>query len=209
MRNALFVGFLLLMISDNRASGSVLQSRIPPDAPGLISSFGPVCVNTVEEVPNEPRSHIPEDQTPVYMHNPPVSGEHYAAWARWQIHDVAVPRGYWVHNLEHGGVAFLYRPDAPQDLIDALVRVYEAIPLDQECVDLGFSHRRVVLTADPLLDAPWAVTVSGPEYPEIGDLGVGYFIKGDCIESEQILVDFVVEHRNTAPENECEEGSYP
>ncbi len=163
------------------------------------------CVNEVEEVPNEPRVHIPEDQTPVYNHNPPVSGEHYPIWARWQIHTDPLARGYWVHNLEHGGVIFLYRPDAPQDLIDALIRVYNAIPNDDPC-----EHRRAVLTADPLLDVPWAVTVSGPEIdPEGGDLGVGYVIKADCIESEQALVDFAVQYRNHSVENICDEGFIP
>ncbi len=163
------------------------------------------CVNEVEEVPNEPRVHIPEDQTPVYNHNPPVSGEHYPIWARWQIHTDPLARGYWVHNLEHGGVIFLYRPDAPQDLIDALIRVYNAIPNDDPC-----EHRLAVLTADPLLDVPWAVTVSGPEIdPEGGDLGVGYVIKADCIESEQALVDFAVQYRNHSVENICDEGFIP
>src|SRR5262249_51881264 len=63
---------------------------------------GVPCVNTVEEVPLEARLHIPETQTPVYVHNPPVSGEHYPRWASWQIHTQTVPRGYYVHNLEHG-----------------------------------------------------------------------------------------------------------
>lgn len=163
---------------------------------------GPVCVNTVEEVPQELREHIPEDQTPVYQVNPPSSGQHYAVWARWQMYSEAVPRGYWVHNLEHGGVIFLYRPDASQDLIDALVRVFNAVPIDPAC-----KHGRVILTPDPLLDVPWAVTASGPE--GIEDLGVGYHIKSDCIESEQALVDFAVQHRNRAIEDVCADGDYP
>lgn len=166
---------------------------------------GPACVNQIQEVPNETRIHIPEDETPVYNSNPPVSGEHYPIWARWQIHTDPLPRGYWVHNLEHGAVVFLYRPDASQDLIDALIRVYNAIPNDDPC-----EHRRTLLTADPLLDVPWAVTVSGPEIdPSIGDLGVGYVIKADCIESEQALVGFAVQFRNHSAEDICDEGFIP
>jgi hypothetical protein len=159
----------------------------------------------IEEVPNEFRVHIPQDQTPVYNHNPPVSGEHYEFWGIWQIHTETLARGYWVHNLEHGGVVFLYRPDAPQDIVDALIRVYNAIPNDDPC-----EHRRAILTADPLLDAPWAVTVSGPEIdPEGGDFGVGYVIKSDCIASENALVDFAVQYRNHSAENTCDEGQIP
>jgi hypothetical protein len=165
---------------------------------------GMPCVNTIERVANEQRIHIPFDQAPRYLHNPPVSGEHYSLWARWQIYTEAVPRGFWVHNLEHGGVVFLYRPDAPQSLVDALVRVYNAIPNDGIC-----THPRALLTPDPLLDAPWAVTVSGPENPTTGELGFGYMIKAQGIESEQALVRFAVEYRNRSVEQVCDHGDYP
>src|SRR5262245_60349418 len=168
---------------------------------------GPSCVNEIEEVPNERRVHIPEDQTPVYNHNPPVSGEHYEIWGRWQIHTDPLPRGYYVHNLEHGGVVFLYRSDAPQEIIDALVRIYNALPND-DSGEPACDHPRAVLTADDLLDAPWAVTVSGPEFSE-EDLGVGYVIKSDCIASEQDLIDFAVQYRNHSVESLCDEGSVP
>jgi len=181
-----------------------------------------VCTsaNTIVEVPLECRAHIPEFlddggmNTPQYLHNPPVSGEHYPIWARWQKYTTTVPRGYWVHNLEHGGVIFLYRPDAPQSVKDALNRVYDAIRLEQDCVDQGLPHNRSILTPDPLLDVPWAVTVSGPEIqnncPDGGQPeGVGYQIKSDCVASEQALVDFAVNYRNQSIEEICDQGDYP
>jgi hypothetical protein len=160
------------------------------------------CPITIAQVPLETRVHIPEDQTPVYLHNPPVSGEHYFVWARWGVHTEMVPRGYWVHNLEHGGVIFLYRPDAQQSVVDALTDVSNSIPNDPPC-----SHGRVVMTSDPMLDVPWAVTVSGPEGE--APLGVGYQIKSDCIAAKQTLIDFAVQHRNQSAETICEEGFYP
>jgi hypothetical protein len=156
---------------------------------------------------------------PFYPHNPPIAGLHYWVWAKWGVHTEVVPRGYWVHNLEHGAVVFLYRPDAPQSIKDAIMRVYNRIPLLPDdvwpgcCADplVGTScdqnHRRVVVTADPLLDTPWAVTASGPENPYC--VGFGYYIKGDCIESEQALVDFAVQHRSMGAESVCDEGYYP
>jgi hypothetical protein len=164
---------------------------------------GTACINFEEKVPQEGiRRHIPEDQEGVYASNPPVTGEHYARWGRWQIYTQTLRRGYWVHNLEHGGVIFLYHPEADPSLIEALVRVYNAIPNDPAC-----EHPRALLTPDPLLDASWAVTSSGREPdPMGGDFGFGYYIKGDCIESEQALVDFAVEHRNQAFEDVCDHG---
>ena len=78
---------------------------------------------------------------------------------------------------------------------------------EQDCVDQGFPNRRVLVTADPLLDTPWAVTVSGPE--EFYCVGFGYYIKGNCIASEQALVDFAVQRRDMEVETICDEGAFP
>jgi hypothetical protein len=172
---------------------------------------GTVCVNTVEEVPyvapQDCRIHIPEDETPVYRINPPVAGPHYPVWAAYQVYDTPLTRGYWVHNLEHGAVVFLYRPDAPRTLIDALIRVYGSIPLEEDCVAEGFLHNRTILTPDPLLNSAWAVTVSGPESEYC--VGSGYRIKADCIASVSFLVDFAVQHRNMSIESICDDGIIP
>ncbi len=162
------------------------------------------CVNAVELVPLETRIHISLDATPVYAASIPTSGEHYPIWARWRIHTEIVPRGYWVHNLEHGGVVFLYRDGAPTRIVDALTRVYNAIPPDVPC-----THGRIVMTPDPLLTTDWAVTVSGPENPQPPPLGNGYVIRANCIQSEQALVDFAIQHRDQGAERICDEGFYP
>jgi hypothetical protein len=190
---------------------------------------GGTCVNDIVQVPyiypDDCRTHICFDydtcaETPTpYIHNPPIAGPHYWVWAKWGIHDETppLPRGYWVHNLEHGAVVFLYRPDAPQSLKDALRRVFAAIPLmpptEWPACCAGTTgtpcdnHKRVLLTPDPMLDTPWAVTVSGPE--EFYCVGYGYYIKGDCIASEQALVDFALQHRSMGAEPYCDEGFVP
>jgi len=163
------------------------------------------CVNNVELVAMETRIHIPESTTPHYAASLPTSGEHYPVWARWGIHsEPFTPRGYWVHNLEHGGVVFLHRVGASSAIVDALVRVYERIPADPPC-----SHGRIVVAGDSELTTEWAVTVSGPENPPPLPLGNGYQIKADCIQSEQALVNFAVEHRDKGAEVICLDGDYP
>jgi hypothetical protein len=163
------------------------------------------CVNTIELVPLETRRHIPVDTVPIYAASIPTSGEHYGDHlARWRFHRQIVPRGYWVHNLEHGGVVFLYRDGASSGIVDALARVYERIPVDPPC-----SHGRVLVVEDSELTTEWAVTVSGPENPSPPPLGNGYVIRADCIKSEQALVDFAIEHRNKSAETLCTDGDYP
>ena len=44
-------------------------------------------------------------------------------------------RGYRVHNPEHGGIVFLYRPSAPAATVSALRDAYRAraVPNDPAC----------------------------------------------------------------------------
>jgi hypothetical protein len=141
-------------------------------------------------VANEGWMHVPEDSTIDYQHNPPASGPHYPVWARYQVHEEPLARGYWVHNLEHGAIVLVYRPDAPAATVEALRAVWEAIPLDPIC-----RHRRSLVVADPDMDDPVAV------------LAADWAIE-DCIDEAAIL-DFVDEHRNRAPEQVCGDGVVP
>ena len=51
-----------------------------------------------------------------------------------------------MHNLEHGAIVLLYRPDAPPSAVQELRQAYQALPNDPAC-----GHRRALLTPDPLL----------------------------------------------------------
>jgi uncharacterized protein DUF3105 len=145
----------------------------------------------VERVPSEDTYHVPEGTHIVWLHNPPSSGPHYPVWATYREYAAALPRGYWVHNLEHGAILVLYRPDAPAALIAAVRTGYEAIPDDPEC-----GHKRAILTPDPLLDVPFAA-VSWTWVMECGG-----------IVDVQSILDFTAVHRNHAPEDLCTEGAY-
>lgn len=123
--------------------------------------------------------------------HPPASGPHYPVWARYEAYAQAVPRGYWVHNLEHGGVILLYRPDAAPAEIERLQDAYAALPPDPGC-----GYPRALLTPDPLLDTPFAVVAAGR------------VLDGDCVDTEAVLAWFA-EHVAQGPENVCSHGSYP
>ncbi len=43
-----------------------------------------------------------------YSDLPPVGGDHDPCWVDWGVHDAEVGDEHWVHNMEHGGVVFLY-----------------------------------------------------------------------------------------------------
>jgi hypothetical protein len=46
-----------------------------------------------------------------YPDKPPVGGDHNPCWARWSVYERELSTERWVHNLEHGGVVFLFRCD--------------------------------------------------------------------------------------------------
>jgi hypothetical protein len=59
------------------------------------------------------RKHIWPLESGHWSTDPPSSGEHYAipgySPSGWGLHEDNVPPEVWVHNLEHGGIAVLYR----------------------------------------------------------------------------------------------------
>ena len=83
----------------------------PPTTPS--GNFGTV----IAQVPNEGWNHVPEGSTIAYQHNPPASGPHYPVWLRYEVYTTPMARGYWVHNLEHGGIVLLHRRDAPASVV--------------------------------------------------------------------------------------------
>lgn len=60
----------------------------------------------LEELSYDLRYHTTE---PIeYRDAPPAGGPHNPCWTTFGVHDVPVDDERWVHNLEHGGVAFLH-----------------------------------------------------------------------------------------------------
>jgi hypothetical protein len=70
--------------------------------------------NTAEGVlqTNEGQKHVPEGTPIQYVNNPPSSGDHFPSPKPWGVYEQTIAPGYWVHNLEHGGIVVLY--DCPQ-----------------------------------------------------------------------------------------------
>ncbi len=147
------------------------------DAPGTV-------------VAHEGFRHVRIGEEVAYASEPPASGPHWPIWAPWGVHDVALPREVWIHNLEHGGVVFLYRPDAPADAVAALRAAFDALPDDPAC-----GHPRALLTPDPELQAAVAV------------VAVDHALAGDAVDAGDVAA-FVELCRNTAPEDVCADGEW-
>ena len=146
---------------------------------------------TTTGVPYEGGRHVPEGSTITYRHNPPASGPHYPVWGRFMEHTAALPRGYWVHNLEHGAVVIAYRPDAPPDVVSALRDAFRTLPTDPRC-----GHPRALMVADPLLAGPFAA------------IAANTVLRCTAVDAAAIHA-FTLAYRNHALEDLCAEGSRP
>lgn len=133
------------------------------------------CGGCAESRPVVSAAHVtgPVD----YPDSPPASGPHDGrCWSSWGVQDSEVPAERWVHNLEHGGVVFLYRCDdgCEQDLVSL-----------RELVD---THERTLLTAYSQLPTRFAVVAWGVR------------LLSDCLDLT-VFESFYAMHFDHAPES--------
>ncbi len=154
------------------------------------------CPVEIDHLPLLPATHVAIGSSIQWNSNPPSSGPHYPIWAAYQAYATPVPRGYYVHDLEHGAIVFLYNcGDAGcPDVVAALQSASDAIPDDPLCTSLGEGVRvRTVITPDPLIDVPVAAAAWGWVY------------KAQCADLPT-LRDFAMQHYGQGPEMLCNNG---
>lgn len=130
-----------------RASLFVLLAACHAD-PGVVvrtpcDACDGACVEDV--LPLRGRTHVTGDV--VYADAPPASGDHHACWAEWGVHADVVTPEQWVHNLEHGGVAFLHQCSGCDEDVATLSALVQ-----------GLDQGRALLTAydDETIEQPFA-----------------------------------------------------
>lgn len=184
-------------------SSDAPESGASADA-GDDSGFVPVvdagpCGVTTAQVPVTSALHVEQGSALTHASNPPAGGDHYPFWTSWGVHDTPVPRGNWIHNLEHGGVALLYRcPDRAScpELAAKIEALAASLPQDPVCeAEFPPIRNRVVVTPDPEL----------PEGVEVAAAAWGYTLVARCFD-ESALRTFYLERHGRAPENFCTDG---
>jgi hypothetical protein len=83
----------------------------------------------VTRYPGQPPTHVEElEEGFEYNSNPPSSGPHSGQQPIFGIYTDPVEPLYYLHGLEHGGVAIQYGDDVPEDQISALSAWYQDEP---------------------------------------------------------------------------------
>jgi uncharacterized protein DUF3105 len=157
----------------------------------------PTCFPVVASPPLLPALHVPIGSVIQWDSNPPSSGPHYPIWAAYQAYDTPVPRGYYVHDLEHGAIVFTYNCGTAgcPDIVAALQQAADSLPDDPLCTSAGEGIRvRMVITPDPLLDVVVAAAAWGWTY------------KAACVDLPS-LEAFAAAHYGQGPEDFCTNGT--
>lgn len=151
------------------------------------------CDGAVETVTGQPGLHVAVGAPIEWTTNPPATGTHYGAWARWGVHYAQLQRGFWMHNAEHGGVVLLYNcPAGCPEVVEALLEVARAVPVDGACV--APVRNRIVVAADPLL----------PAEVQVAAVAWNHTYTASCFDP--YVATFVARHYGNGPEDVCADG---
>jgi hypothetical protein len=152
------------------------------------------CGAVEREFMIEGATHVEDCSVVTYGSNPPSSGAHYGHWGSFREYYAPLPRGFWVHSMEHGAVVLAYSCEDCEDEVERARALIDSLPVDPLCSSAGPS-RRIILTPDPLLDTEWAAAAWG------------HTLTADCFESE-IFRAFVEAHYGAGPEQLCADGVF-
>jgi len=130
------------------------------------------------------RQHLPQGQVIPYRNRPPSSGDHYDQPAGYGFFQRDIPTGNWVHDLEHGGIVVLYRPDlCDQACQNQLQDTYNSAPSST----LFPGTRKMLVT--PYSDMDHA----------IASVAWGWLDEMDAFDKDRILA-FYKAHVDKGPE---------
>lgn len=132
--------------------------------------------------------HIDEPDPIAYEAPLPLCGNHRPQWGKWGEYEY-IPPQRWLHNMEHGGAAFLYDPCVPEAVVDQ-VRAY-ATALEP---DDGGAYRWI-LTPYPNLPTPIAVVTWG------------HGLEMNCFDEESVTA-FLSDTYRMGPEDVRSDGTY-
>lgn len=178
---------------DSSSEGDTLDGRIPT---------GGVCNVVLAEQTIVPSPHVQEcSYLPYTESNPPSCGPHYPVWAAYKTYDVAVPLGYLVHDMEHGGVVVFHNCPDPGGCADEIAKAQKVIDafVDPLCSQNTpapgvLTSKRVTMSPNPKLPSRFAMAAWG------------HTLTADCVD-EASFGAFLRVYFDRGPETLCGDGT--
>lgn len=160
---------------------------------GPTESMVSPCDGVLHEIPGEPGNHVQKDTEIEWSSNPPATGTHFPSWAGWDRSYVNLERGYYVHNLEHGGIVFLYNcPDGCPDVVAQLEQDVRDAATDSTCV--APVTKRMLVVPDLLL----------PPDVQVAAVAWNNYYTASCYDP--YVKTFARTHYRHGPEDSCADG---
>jgi len=103
--------------------------------------------------------HLAYGTTLPQRNRPPSSGPHYAERAAYGAFSSPVPAGSWLHALEHGGIAVLFKCANPAECEATAGRLRTQVY--DRSRNGAFGERKLVITPYQEMDAPIAAVAWG------------------------------------------------
>ncbi|MCW5808149.1 MAG: DUF3105 domain-containing protein [Deltaproteobacteria bacterium] len=175
-------------------SSTVMLIACGTDEPSPATIKVGACDGTQTRVEDELGVHVPIGSAIEWSTNPPVTGPHFPIWAAWDREYTELPRGHYVHNLEHGGIVLAYNcPDGCPDVVEKLRTIVREFDADVLCN--APVRNRFVVTGDPLL----------PAGVQVAALSWDAMWTGGCFDP--YVRTFAGTHYRRAPEDLCVDGA--
>lgn len=131
----------------------------------LIAALGYVVFTAVQgtvteqvgrQAPIEGAQHVNPGTEIEYRNSPPSSGNHYGSTRSWGFYEEEIHPGFWVHNLEHSGVAILYNcPQGCPELVDQLKQLPNTFPPSKH------GNIKLLVTPYPKMESRLAIVAWG------------------------------------------------
>jgi hypothetical protein len=184
------------------ASTSAQQGQGGPSDAGCLDCVTYIDASCLVQIDQPPLmssfAHVPIGTMVQWDSNPPSSGPHYPIWAAFQAYTTPVPRGYYVHDLEHGAIVFLYNCGSAgcPEVVSTLQAASDSLLDDPLCAQQGGPGVRVrtVITPDPLIPT------------RVAAAAWGWIYLADCADLPT-LEQFAKAHYGQGREDLCSPGT--
>ena len=104
-----------------------------------------------QKLPDEGFDHVAVGTPIKYKANPPASGPHYPFPAPAGVYPNGLQTGFWVHSLEHGYIALLYKPPVSPAQLTEFDRMVKDFPKSK------YGNVKLVIAPYPDMPHPYAV----------------------------------------------------